>query len=695
MLAPTLSWLPRLAAAALILASCANPIVANVPPTPSPVPTPAPPPTPTFDVIRGDITDIVQSTGRVVAVQQQDLYFRQPGNLSGITVKIQDKVKKGQVLASLDTSTLQKQIAQQQDAVDSAKLDLQSQQTTSVNANVGIDQDIKSADAGVVSAQAALDVQQAKLTMLTNPSKSDIAHAQAAVTSAQSGLTSAQLTLQQEKAGPQNSDLQKAQAGVTTAASSLTVAKQKLADLQAGPNAVDLNLAKAKLQSAQNAFDAAKATYDAFVAGPTNIDRQKAQLAITQAQNALYAAQVQRDAACANAKAGVNVAGCNAANASVNTAQTTLDAANQALAQLAVTTPYQQAQAQAAFKQAQADLSAAQATYDQIVAPPDPATMVAAQQAVTQAQAALQMAQASQNGLYATPNQIAQAQQNVVSAQAALDAANATLDALMNPIPEVIQQQKDAVTQAQSALTTARAGAAKQREIAGQGDTTQINLAIYQKKVDSAQLGLDALNDQLNQMQIVAPFDGEVIDETGQPGDRVSAYTAVITIADPSQLQIAVSPTQDQLPKIAIGQTAVLTMDAYPGVNLNGTVSALPSVAIASSNQNSASPGAAASSAASAAGTVIDNSPKISVKFPTPLPDIGTLARVTITVQHKANVLIIPTSTVNRLNNRTFVLLDDNGRQRPVDIQIGIQTDQDTEVISGLNEGQKVFSRGL
>ena len=679
----------------LLLAGCSNPIVASVEPTPTPVPTPVPPPKPTFEVTKGSITDIVQATGRVVAVQQQDLYFRQAGNLDNIYVQLQDKVKKGQLLAALDSSTLKKQIAQQQAAVDAAKLNLQKAQTSTQLTTVGIDQQIKSDQAAVAGAQAALSAQQAKLAALTNPTAADVAKAQASVTTAQAALASAQLKLQALQAGPLPADAQKAASAVMTAQSTLNVAKEKLAVVQAGPQPADVAQAKAKLDAAQQEFNAAKATYDAFQAGPSQQDVQKAQLAVTQAKNALYAAQVQRDAACAKVAQGVGQAECNAQNAAVNTAQSNLDAANQALAQLGTPTTFDKAKANAAYQQAQADLAAAQAAYAAATAPANASDVAQAKEAVNQAQAALLAAQAAQAGLAPTKNQIAQAQQDVVSAQAGVDAARAGLQAILNPSPDVINQQQAAVAGAAANVAAAQGTLAKDQEIAKEGDTGQIDLAIYQKQVDEAQLALDSLNDQLSQMQIVAPFDGIIINSNGQPGDKVNAYTAVLTIADPSQLQIAVSVPQDQLSKVAMGQTANIVMDTFPGKNIAGKVTALPSVVLASSSQNDNSPGAQASAAQQAKGTVVDTSPKITPEWPGPGAQLGQLARVTITVQKKDDVLMIPTNTVNRINNRTFVLLDNNGRQQPVDIQIGIQTDQMTEVISGLTVGQKVYARGF
>jgi len=683
------------AATALLLAGCANPIVASVEPTPTAVPTPVPPPKPTFEVTKGSITDIIQATGRVVAVEQQDLYFRQPGNLDNIFVHLQDKVKKGQVLAALDTSTLNKQIAQQQAAVDAAKLDLQKAQATTTNTNVGIDQDIKSADAGVQSAQAGYDSAQAKLASLTSPNASDVAKAQAVVTTAKSALASAQIKLQTLRAGAAPADAAKAQAAVVTAQSNLNVVKQKLADLQAGPQPADVALATAKLQSAQDALNAAKAAYLAFQSGPTPADQQKAQLAVTQAKNSLYSAQVSRDAACSQVAQGIGQAGCNAANAQVNSAQSALDAAQQTLAQLGSVLPTDKMKAEAAYAQAQSEYSAAQAAYQQATQAVKPSDLAQAKEAVTQAQAALQSAQAAQAALAPTSAQLAQAQQDVVSAQAGVDAATAAFSAVVNPSPQAIQQQQDAVKQAASAVTQAQASAQKVRDIASQGNTNAIDLAIYQKKVDEAQLALDSLNDQLTQMQIVAPFDGIVIASNGQAGDKETAYTAVVTIANPTTLQIAVSVPQDQLPKVAIAQPANIVMDAFPGKNIAGKVTQLPSVVLGSSSQNANGPGAQATQQQQAKGTVVDTSPKITPVWPGPGAELGQLARVTITVQKKDNVLMIPTSTVNRINNRTFVLLDNQGRQQPVDIQIGIQTDQETEVLSGLTAGQKVYSRGF
>jgi multidrug efflux pump subunit AcrA (membrane-fusion protein) len=110
---------------ALLLTSCASPRSAPASTGGGNAQVPPPANQPTFTVTRGSITDIIQSSGRVVAAQQQVLYFRQSGHLNSLAVHLNDTVKAGQVLATLDTAALQAQIQQAQAAVDAANLTLE------------------------------------------------------------------------------------------------------------------------------------------------------------------------------------------------------------------------------------------------------------------------------------------------------------------------------------------------------------------------------------------------------------------------------------------------------------------------------------------------------------------------------------------------------------------------------------------
>src|SRR5579883_1035365 len=94
-------------------------------PTPTPFPTPAESNKPVYTVTRGAIEQQVKALGRVAAEQEAVMYFRQAGRLYHIYVQTDQKVKKGDLLAELDTGTLKDQvkIAQAQAEIAQLKVD--------------------------------------------------------------------------------------------------------------------------------------------------------------------------------------------------------------------------------------------------------------------------------------------------------------------------------------------------------------------------------------------------------------------------------------------------------------------------------------------------------------------------------------------------------------------------------------------
>ena len=66
----------------------------------------------TATVRQGDLVLRASVTGSLIAVTESDLFFSTSGQLTGIFVKVGDKVEAGQLLAQLDDSSQQTQLAQ-------------------------------------------------------------------------------------------------------------------------------------------------------------------------------------------------------------------------------------------------------------------------------------------------------------------------------------------------------------------------------------------------------------------------------------------------------------------------------------------------------------------------------------------------------------------------------------------------------
>jgi multidrug efflux pump subunit AcrA (membrane-fusion protein) len=66
--------------------------------------------------------------------------------------------------------------------------------------------------------------------------------------------------------------------------------------------------------------------------------------------------------------------------------------------------------------------------------------------------------------------------------------------------------------------------------------------------------------------------------------------------------------------------------------------------------------------------------------------------RASIVVQRKENVLIVPTSAVKTVGRRTFVEYFDGTRRRSANVEVGIVTATEAEIVKGLQEGQVILA---
>jgi RND family efflux transporter MFP subunit len=92
--------------------------------TPTPIPTPIVPVKPTYQVQRGEVVDSIQFSGRIAPVVEEELFFRTAGYVEVVYVNRNDRVQAGDILAELETTDLQNQLAE-------AKADLETVQFSS------------------------------------------------------------------------------------------------------------------------------------------------------------------------------------------------------------------------------------------------------------------------------------------------------------------------------------------------------------------------------------------------------------------------------------------------------------------------------------------------------------------------------------------------------------------------------------
>ncbi|MEE8391193.1 MAG: biotin/lipoyl-binding protein, partial [Anaerolineae bacterium] len=80
--------------------------------TPTPIPTPIVPTKPTYEVQRGEVVKLLQFTGRIAPIVEEELFFRTSGYVGSVYAERDDWVQAGDILAELETADLQNQLAQ-------------------------------------------------------------------------------------------------------------------------------------------------------------------------------------------------------------------------------------------------------------------------------------------------------------------------------------------------------------------------------------------------------------------------------------------------------------------------------------------------------------------------------------------------------------------------------------------------------
>jgi multidrug efflux pump subunit AcrA (membrane-fusion protein) len=196
--------------------------------------------------------------------------------------------------------------------------------------------------------------------------------------------------------------------------------------------------------------------------------------------------------------------------------------------------------------------------------------------------------------------------------------------------------------------------------------------------LERAAYAVEKLNQTIAESQIVAPFDGMLLSLTLTPGQAVTAYAPVATLADPKQLEISANILSDQLQLLAEGMAVTMELASRPGQKLDGAVRRLPyPYGSGGSGQTLEEK---------------DKSTRVTVDATAEEAGfaLGDLVNVTAIIERKDSVVWVPPQAIRNFNGRRFAVVQDGDVQRRVDVEIGIQSEDRVEIETGLEVGQTV-----
>ena len=198
-------------------------------------------------------------------------------------------------------------------------------------------------------------------------------------------------------------------------------------------------------------------------------------------------------------------------------------------------------------------------------------------------------------------------------------------------------------------------------------ETAKLNLEIAELNLDAAELNLE-------KAVIVAPFDGVVADITITKGKEISTAalaTPAISLVDTSEIEMRGFIDEIDVAMVQLGQEANILLDALPDEEVKGKVAFISPVSTVRAG-------------------VVSYDTTITLESPVEELRDGMTATAEVIIERRDDVLLIPNRAIRGTweNPMVVVLVDEQVKER--EITLGLTDGINTEVLSGLEEGEKV-----
>lgn len=234
-------------------------------------------------------------------------------------------------------------------------------------------------------------------------------------------------------------------------------------------------------------------------------------------------------------------------------------------------------------------------------------------------------------------------------------------------------------------------------------DSARANVAATEGRIDQARASLAGARDTLSKTTMRAPIDGIVTDlpveegEVAVIGTMNNPGTVLMTISDMSVVEAVMDVDETDIPNVKVGQSAKVTIDAYPNQTFDGVVTEVAS-----------SPRSRAEAAQSGSSTeAVNFEVKIQLQSPPEAVRPGFSTSAEIITGEKPKSLAIPIqalvvrekksdakSTEKVRGEEEGVYLFDRKAEKVkfAPVKTGITGETSIEVVSGVKQGDEIVT---
>ncbi|MEU0553447.1 HlyD family efflux transporter periplasmic adaptor subunit [Dactylosporangium sp. NPDC006015] len=261
---------------------------------------------------------------------------------------------------------------------------------------------------------------------------------------------------------------------------------------------------------------------------------------------------------------------------------------------------------------------------------------------------------------------------DATAAQESVDAAEESVDSAEDALDRAETAQASATSTPSVSPSASRAPGGGQNPGTGNQNSVQNasdNLLNAQQRLNNAKLTLTQANAKLAGTVITAPLAGKILDVNGTVGS--AAGSSVITLAGTGDVVVKAQFTEAEVAHLKVGQVARITLPDNASAKYDGKVIQIDP-----------------------AGTVSNRLVRYAALIAfDKVPDTllyGQSATVAVVTASVDGVLSVPSTAVRG----GVVVVRVNGRDEERKVATGLRGDVNTEITSGLAEGDEILTAG-
>ena len=225
-------------------------------------------------------------------------------------------------------------------------------------------------------------------------------------------------------------------------------------------------------------------------------------------------------------------------------------------------------------------------------------------------------------------------------------------------------------------------------------DNAKAEMEAIEANIKQAEIEVNTAETNVGYTKITAPMDGTVISVPVSEGQTVNANQTtptIVTIADLSKMKIKPEISEGDITKVKAGQEVSFTILSDSQTVYHSVIDSVDPANTTTSDSSSTSSSTSSSSSSSTTSAIYYYA-NVLIDNPDRTLRIGMTTENNIKIANAKDVLLVSNMAIQKLDGKSFVnVLNDKNQPEQREVETGIQNDFQTEIKSGLNEGEKVI----